>query len=312
MQIGAVIVAAGVSSRMGTFKPMLNIGSISISQRLIATLHQAGVGRIVMVTGYHAEELERHLANSGVIFLRNEEYRTTQMFDSAKIGLQYIRGKCDRVFFMPVDVPLFTAKTVETLLSTDAQIACPVCDGMRGHPIMLSDRVIDKILEDDGDCGLQGALSRCGIPEKLVAVTDAGVLRDVDTPEDYDMLLEEHNNQLIRPVVNVSLAREKPFFDQKIALLLSLIDETKSVRLACKRMQISYSSGWNILNSIEEELGCRLVERSQGGSKGSRSSLTEKGRLLMETYYRFENDLRKEAEKLYETHYAGIFCDKTK
>lgn len=307
MQTGAVIVAAGASSRMGTFKPMLNVGSISISQRLIATLHQAGVSRIVIVTGYNAEDLERHLANSGVIFLRNEEYQTTQMFDSAKIGLEYIHGKCDRVFFMPVDVPLFTAKTVETLLNTGADIACPVCDGLRGHPIMLSDKVIAKILEDSGECGLQGALSRCGIPEQLVAVPDAGILRDIDTPEDYDLLLEEHNHQLIRPIVNVSLAREKPFFDQRIALLLSLVDETNSVRLACKRMQISYSSGWNILNCIEDELGCRLVERSQGGSKGSRSCLTEKGRLLMETYYRFEDDLRKEAERLYETHYAGVF-----
>lgn len=307
MQTGAVIVAAGASSRMGTFKPMLNIGSISISQRLIATLHQAGISRIVMVTGYHAEELERHLANSGVIFLRNEDFQATQMFDSAKIGLQYIRGKCDRVFFMPVDVPLFTARTVEALLKTEAEIACPVCDGMRGHPIMMSDRVIDRILLDSGDCGLQGALSRCGIPELLVSVTDAGVLRDIDTPEDYDLLLEEHNNQLIRPVVSVSLSREKPFFDQKIALLLNLIDETGNVRLACKRMQISYSSGWNILNSIEDELSCRLVERNQGGAKGSRSCLTEKGRLLMETYYRFEDDLRKEAERLYEVHYKGVF-----
>lgn len=307
MQTGAVIVAAGASSRMGTFKPMLNVGSISISQRLVATLHQAGISRIVMVTGYNAEKLERHLSGSGVIFLRNEEFMTTQMFDSAKIGLQYIRGKCDRVFFMPVDVPLFTAKTVDTLLATGAEIACPVCDGLRGHPIMLSDRVIDKILEDNGGCGLQGALSRCGIPEQLVAVPDAGVIRDIDTPEDYGLLLQQHNCQLIRPVVNVSLSREKPFFDQKIALLLNLIDETGNVRLACKRMQISYSSGWNILNGIEEELSCRLVERNQGGAKGSRSCLTEKGRLLMETYYRFEDDLRKEAERLYEVHYKGVF-----
>lgn len=307
MQTGAVIVAAGASSRMGAFKPMLNIGSISISQRLVATLRQAGVGRIVMVTGYKAEDLEHHLAGTGVIFLRNDDYQTTQMFDSAKIGLQYIHGKCDRVFFMPVDVPLFTAKTVESLLETDAEIACPVCDGMRGHPIMMSDRVIGKILSDDGDCGLQGALSRCGVPEQLVAVQDAGVLRDIDTPEDYDTLLQQHNYQLIRPVVNISLAREKPFFDQKIALLLNLIDEMGNVRLACKRMQISYSSGWNILNGIEEELACRLVDRNQGGSRGSRSCLTERGRLLMETYYKFEDDLRKEADRLYDVHYKGVF-----
>ena len=74
MQIGAVIVAAGMSSRMGDFKPMMNIGSISIAQRIVATLHQAGVERIIVVTGYNAQQLERHLAGNGLIFLRNEAY----------------------------------------------------------------------------------------------------------------------------------------------------------------------------------------------------------------------------------------------
>ena len=92
MSVGALIVAAGMSSRMGDFKPMLNIGSISIAQRIVATFHQAGVNKIVVVTGYNAAQLERHLSNSGLIFLRNEAYATTQMFDSAKIGL---RGRTD-------------------------------------------------------------------------------------------------------------------------------------------------------------------------------------------------------------------------
>ena len=65
MQFGALIVAAGMSSRMGEFKPMLNIGSISIAQRIVATLRQSGVTRIVMVTGHNARELEHHLANNG-------------------------------------------------------------------------------------------------------------------------------------------------------------------------------------------------------------------------------------------------------
>ena len=47
MQIGALIVAAGMSKRMGEFKPMLSIGSISVAQRVVATLSQAGVSKIV-------------------------------------------------------------------------------------------------------------------------------------------------------------------------------------------------------------------------------------------------------------------------
>ena len=104
MEIGAVITAAGMSSRMGEFKPMLSIGTISIAQRVTATLRQAGAEKMVMVTGNNAEELERHLSKSRVIFLRNENYASTQMFDSAKIGLEYLRGKCDVVLFTPVGI----------------------------------------------------------------------------------------------------------------------------------------------------------------------------------------------------------------
>ena len=46
MKTAALIVAAGMSSRMGNFKPMLNIGSISIAQRVVASLQQAGVDKI--------------------------------------------------------------------------------------------------------------------------------------------------------------------------------------------------------------------------------------------------------------------------
>lgn len=307
MNIGAVIVAAGMSSRMGDFKPMLNIGSISIAQRIIATLQQADVTKIVMVTGYNALTLERHLANNGVIFLRNENYETTQMFDSAKIGLEYMRDKCDKVLFTPVDIPLFTANTVTTLLNSGAELACPVCDGKRGHPILISSAIIDKLLADSGECGLQGAISRCGVEMTEIEVSDQGVLHDADTPDDYKALLQYHNKQLIRPVVNVSLAKEKPFFDSKIAMLLTLVDETASVRTACQRMQISYSSGWNIIRTLESQMGCSLVERSQGGAGGGQSHLTEKGHRLLTRFEAFQEEVRGSANALYEKYFSGEF-----
>ena len=145
MRIGAVIVAAGMSSRMGDFKPMLNIGSISIAQRIVATFHQAGVDRIVVITGHNAQQLERHLANNGIVFLRNENYASTQMFDSAKIGLSYLKDKCDRILFTPVDIPLFTAMTVAALLRSRAELACPVCMGKTGHPLLIGSSLLDPI-----------------------------------------------------------------------------------------------------------------------------------------------------------------------
>lgn len=306
MQTAALIVAAGMSSRMGDFKPMLSIGSITIAQRVIANFHQAGIGKIVMVTGYQAVTLERHLSGSGVIFLRNDHYETTQMFDSVKIGLEYLMDKCDRVLFTPVDVPLFTAETVRRLLDSEAALACPVCDCQQGHPLLISAALFPKILSDCGEQGLKGAVSRCGAALTAVAVDDPGTLRDADTPEDYSALVEYHNSQLIRPVVSVSLNREMPFFDRKTAMLLMLIDETSSVRAAGQRMQLSYSSCWNLIHTLESQLNFSLIERTQGGAGGSQSRLTQRGRLLLERFNTYEQKLRDTASELYESYFGGL------
>lgn len=201
MRIGAVITAAGMSSRMGDFKPLLKIGSMSVTCRIIATLRQAGAEDIVMVTGFNAEALEQHLAGSGIVFLRNPDYEHTQMFDSAKIGLAYLADKCDRILFTPADVPLFTAETVAALLDSGAELACPVFAGMRGHPLVMTDPVVKKILADSGEGGMRGAIARCGADIADVIVDDEGILYDADIPQDYSRLLEYYNRQLAEPTV---------------------------------------------------------------------------------------------------------------
>ena len=307
MQIGALIVAAGMSSRMGEFKPMLSIGSISVAQRVVATLSQAGVSKIVMVTGYNATMLERHLAGNGIIFIRNENYQHTQMFDSVKIGLEYLQDKCDKILFTPVDVPLFTAKTAKTILDSGAALACPMCQGKQGHPILIANELIPEILNDCGEMGLKGAMDRCSVPLRRIEVEDPGTIHDADTPEDYSALVSYHNSQLVRPVVSVALAKEKPFFDSKIAMLLTLVDETSSVRAAGQRMQLSYSSCWNIIRTLESQLNYSLIQRSQGGAGGSQSRLTQRGRELLECYNAFEKMLKDRASELYEEYFGGLF-----
>ena len=307
MRTGALITAAGMSSRMGDFKPMLEIGNISVAKRIIATLQQCGIDKIAVVTGYNAQVLERHLAGNGIVFLRNEEYESTQMFDSVKIGLEYLKDKCDRILFTPVDIPLFTADTVNRLLESDAALACPVCSGERGHPIMLSSSIADSILTDSGESGLKGALSRCGTEMLEITVSDLGVLKDADTPEDFEALVRYHNSQLIRPVADISLAKEKVFFDTRMATLLQLVEETGSVRTACKRMQLSYSSGWNILRTLEEQLSRSLIERTQGGAGGGRSYLTEYGRQFLNAYKEYSQAVKSVSAELFGKYFEGLF-----
>lgn len=307
MRFAALITAAGMSSRMGSFKPMLNIGSISVAQRVVATFRQVGIDRIVMITGFHAAELEHHLSGEGIIFLRNEEYASTHMFDSVKIGLEYLRDKCDAVLMTPVDIPLFTANTVTRLMGAGAKLACPECQGQTGHPILIHASLIGTILKDSGEGGLHGALERSGEIMIHVPVADFGTLHDADTPEDYTALLSYHNSQLVRPVVNVALCKEKVFFDSMTAMLLMLVDETGSVRAAGERMNMSYSSCWNKIHTLENQLCCQLVQRSQGGAGGSASALTSAGKDLLSQFAAYEQKVKEQAQILFEAYFGGRF-----
>ena len=215
--------------------------------------------------------------------------------------------KCDKVLFTPVDVPLFTSRTVKTILDSGAPLACPMCEGRQGHPILIDNALIPEILNDCGEMGLKGAMDRCSMPLRRIDVDDPGTIHDADTPEDFSQLVDYHNSQLVRPVVSVSLNKEKPFFDSKIAMLLMLVDETKSVRAASQRMQLSYSSCWNIIRTLENQLNYTLIERSQGGAGGSQSRLTDRGRALLQRYTAYEQALKEQANALYAQYFGGLF-----
>lgn len=190
METGAVIAAAGMSTRMGRFKPLLSIGGSTIICRVIDTLRAGGAEQIVVVTGHQAQRLEAHLSGQGVTCLRNQAYAGTHMFDSAKIGLSYLRSKCRRILFTPADVPMFTADTVKRLLEVDGEILRPVCNGQPGHPLLLSSHAVELLVRDGGENGLQGAVLRSGLPVIDVPVQDPGILYDADTPGDYCRLLK--------------------------------------------------------------------------------------------------------------------------
>jgi len=305
MTYGALIVAAGMSSRMGDYKPMMEIGSISVAQRVVSTFRQANIDKIVVVTGFNAQKLEHHLSGNGIVFLRNENYETTQMFDSAKIGLEYLKDKVDRIFFTPVDIPLFTVATIQSLMKADGDVVRPKCGKEYGHPILISADSLSSILSYSGNNGLKGAIENCGLI-KEIRVSDEGTLHDADTQEDFSRLLEYHNRQLFHPEIKVSLSREKDFFNEDMALLLSLVDETGSVRESCSRMQISYSSGWGIINTLESQLSTPLIQRNQGGGKGGRSCLTEYGKEFLNKYYAYQKELKNVSQKLFNKYFSDI------
>lgn len=189
MKYGALITAAGMSSRMKSFKPLMEIQGMSMTHRLIHIFQKSGIREIVVVTGYQAEKLEAALKNTGVVCIRNENYAATQMFDSVKLGLGEIYGRCDAVFFSPVDVPLITVHTVKKVRDFgEGSIRIPVCCGQDGHPVYIENQLIPRILEYHGNQGLRGAMKLDGELIRRVPVDDPGILMDADTQEDFGRL----------------------------------------------------------------------------------------------------------------------------
>ncbi len=297
MKYGAVIVAAGMSTRMKEFKQLMKIDDMTFAERVITNFQRAGVRDIAIVTGYRGDELEKSLRGSGVVFLRNENYEKTQMFDSALIGLKYLKDRCDSIFFCPVDVPFFMEETVRSLMreSEKADVIVPFYNGRKGHPIILSKNAINYICKYDGEGGLRGAYEKLRSDGEgtllTISVDDNGAIMDADTKEDYRKLIELHNSRLIRAEVSVSLCNAKSFFDRHTVNLFRQIDAIGNVREACEKCGISYSKGWGLLHECEEQLGYRVVERQQGGKEGGASSLTDKGRKLVERYEEFEKEM---------------------
>lgn len=284
----ALIAAAGRPRQRDAFRLDAPLGSLSAIQRTIHTFRLAGASDIVVVTGYRALELERHLARSGVICLRNKNWENSDMMSSVRLGLSYLASSCLPVLFTPADIPLFTISTVLLLLKSRAEYAVPHINGKNGHPLFLSSDIQPFLLGFQGEGGLREALRRSPYQRTLVEVPDEGILFDAEASGECEELLERYRKQPFLPQINISLERETSFFDRNTALLLRLIRQTRSVKQACGLMGISYSKGWDILNELELQAGITAVHRRPGGNGGGRTCLTPEGESFLESYNAFE------------------------
>ena len=304
-KIGGIITTAGKRNHCELFEPLKELGNISIVKRLVLTFQCAGIEPIVVITGHQADEVERHLADYGVVFLRNERYEETQMFESAQLGFSYLDGKCERVVFTKVDVPLFTTETVTHLLEQEGGIISPVYEGKTGHPLCLDAKFIPQILEYNGEGGMKGFLRSVQKERVWIDVNDEGILHRSDEIKHQDDLLESHNQQIFHSYIAISLEKENRFFDGRAKLLLLLIEDTHSVRGACKKMAMSYSKAWNLLNNMERELGFPVVERQHGGRSGGKTYLTDQGREFLNQYLNFEDSVKQFAKKRFQEIFSN-------
>ena len=195
-KLGGLILAAGLSSRMGEYKPLMDIDGRSMIGRVIDMMRKAGAGTIVVVTGHRREELETHLAKEQVEFVFNPDYATTQQLESLKLGLSALEGRCGQIMISPADVPLVSPETVTTLMNLDGDFIRPLFHGEPGHPVFLKADWISYIKDYDGPGGLKGAVESNSEMQLIsLEVTDKGVILDNDTKEDLERLFRWHERK---------------------------------------------------------------------------------------------------------------------
>ena len=118
---------------------------------------------------------------------------------------------------------------------------------------------------------------------------------DADNPSDVEYLIDLHNANLLRAEVSVCIAGKKLFFNADTKLLLKQIEAFGNVQEACRSINISYSKGWKILHSLENELGYQIVTRHSGGKNGGSAAITSKGMRLIELYELLEKQINHNA-----------------
>ncbi len=186
-----VILAAGLSSRMGRYKPLLPVNGQPAIVHLITTMQDAGVDHCIIVTGYCADDLKNACRTlDHVSFVHNPHYASTQMLDSAKIGFRAVPDACSRILFTPADIPLIPVSVVRELLKCPDPLIYPVCRDQKGHPVSIKKDYLEQIISFNGNHGLRGALDSLPVDPAYLETDDPGILMDMDTPEDYQKILE--------------------------------------------------------------------------------------------------------------------------
>lgn len=188
MVVGAVILAAGLSSRMGNFKPLLSIGPRTLLGHTIHLFQASGVEDIVVVKGHQSEKLAQELDTYHCRSVLNENY-TDGMFSSVQAGVNALSTDNEAFFLLPVDIPLVRQNTVAELLQAMGQdpatlVFYPEYRSRRGHPPLVRCDLVPEILNSVDQGGLQALLKNYRLHARNIPVADPYILADVDTPDD--------------------------------------------------------------------------------------------------------------------------------
>lgn len=246
MKISGLIVAAGLSSRMNDFKPLMKIDNKPLIINTINSLRKSGIEDVNIVVGYRGQDIENCVKNENVNIIYNKDYNNTFMYDSFKLGLKEIKDNCDAIVFLPGDVGFVSKYTINLLIKEinkcESKIVYPMYKNTIGHPPIISSRCFEYLLNYNGENGLKGGIDYFVQESKKIETPDKFILCDMDYKEDfYKVKYDFENRQILS-------------YEDCIYLLYyfnvsdSIINHGKKVKEICEDLSNLINKNKNIIN----------------------------------------------------------------
>lgn len=188
-RIGAVLLAAGLASRMGRDKLMMSVNGVPMLTRAVDLLAAGSLNPIVAVVGQDQVERQAVLAGRPVRMVLNPDPRAG-LGHSLALGLAALPNDLDGVLVALGDMPLLGSTHLDRLLSgyDGRTIRVPRHAGRRGNPVLWPRRHLAALGRLTGDRGGRDLLQAYAEDVEMVEMDDDAILTDIDTPEDYAAL----------------------------------------------------------------------------------------------------------------------------
>ncbi len=192
--VSAILLAAGLSQRMGTKKQLLPIQGRPAVVRCLESLRDSQVADVVIVVNPEGGDIVDATKEFPVKVAVNE-LPGSDMAASVKAGMAGIDDDATGILICLCDHPLVLPETLGSMLSAHARkpeaIIIPLYRGRKGHPTLFP----RFVLEDLGKLAtLRDVIGRHYTNISLLDVDDEGVILDMDTPEDYRKIRDRSNS----------------------------------------------------------------------------------------------------------------------
>lgn len=189
--VAGMILAAGLSTRMGKSKPLTDFLGKKLIDQVIQTMQFAGIEDILVVTGFEHERVETYLhshdPSDRIRTIWNPKYENGSILTSIKTGLPELEA-FEQVFIQLTDLPCIAPETYQYLWQEMAQTGkkavVPTFENRRGHPVLIQMSLLPKILAYEGAGGLRGFWKQLGDEMAELPVNDPGCVMDTDTMEE--------------------------------------------------------------------------------------------------------------------------------